>query len=275
MEKVNAISDTEKIEADNLEIQEFFKSKGKLSESNLLNPIKKSRNTQKNDNNNSIESNMDFLEFKELRVKKGYTQEKMAILLGVNKMIITQFEKNGYLSTLDTNIINAVLESKFIKEEGKLKGFRKLKTGPIEPDLFNSTNRKIIRGKKYNLTKKEPNIYSEELQKYRKLKGYTQEYLAHYLGVDRRTIINWENGKSIPKARLFYLDKLIAEWKTELLQLEGLGKSNETQIGYESFNYEKPIEVVETNLTLESKYIALLEEQIKSLKARLSKYEQA
>lgn len=41
MDKPNAISYAEKIEADNLEIQEFFTSKGKLSESNLLYPIKK------------------------------------------------------------------------------------------------------------------------------------------------------------------------------------------------------------------------------------------
>ena len=217
---------------------------------------------------------MNFLEFKELRVKKGFTQEKMGLLLGVDKMIITQFEKNGYLpTTLAANIIDAFLASEFIKKEGKLKGFCKLKTGPIEPDLFTSTNRKNIREKKYNLTTIEPNSYSEKLQKYRKLMGYSQEYLADYLGVNRRSIINWEQGKAIPKSRLFYLDKLITEWKVELSQLEGLEKSNETGIGHESINHKKPIEVVETNLTLESKYIALLEEQIKSLKARLSKYE--
>lgn len=273
MDKSNAISYAEKIEADNLEIQEFFTSKGKLSESNLLYPIKKNINTQKNDKINLIDISMNFLEFKEFRVKKGYTQEKMGLLLGVDKMIITQFEKNGCLPTLAANIIDAILASEFIKKESKLKGLRKLKTGPIEPDLFTTTNRKNIRGKKYNLSTIEPNSCSENLQKYRKLMGYSQEYVADHLGVNRRTIINWEQGKAIPKSRLFYLDKLIKEWKVELSQLVGSEKSNETRIGHESINHKKPIEEVETNITLESKYIALLEEQIELLKARLSKYE--
>lgn len=47
IDKLNAISDTEKIEATNLEIQEFFRSKVKLSESILLNPIKKGEELKK------------------------------------------------------------------------------------------------------------------------------------------------------------------------------------------------------------------------------------
>lgn len=47
MNKLNAISDAEKIEADNLETQEFFKSKLKLFESILLNPIKKAEELKK------------------------------------------------------------------------------------------------------------------------------------------------------------------------------------------------------------------------------------
>lgn len=102
---------------------------------------------------------------------------------------------------------------------------------------------------------------------------FTHQSLGNLLGVDRRTIINWENGNTIPKARFLNLNKLIAEWKIELSEAEGFGKSNETQVAHELFYHKKPIEVVETNPTLESKYIALLEEQIKSLKAKLSKYE--
>ena len=215
---------------------------------------------------------MNFLEFKELRIKKGYTQDKMGILLGVDKMTITQFEKNGDIPTLAQNVINAVLESEFINKEGKLKGFRKLKTGPIEPDLFNFQDKKNV-GEKNTKIKKEISRHGAELKRYRKLMGFTHQSLGDSLGIDRRTILNWENGSTIPKSRLLFLDKLIAGWKIELSKLEGLGKAIETQVAQELFDNEKPIEVEETNPTLESKYIALLEEQIKSLKARLSKYE--
>ncbi len=216
---------------------------------------------------------MNFLEFKELRVKKGYTQDKMGILLGIDKMTITQFEKNGDIPTLALNVINAVLESEFINKEGKLKGFRKLKTGPIEPDLFNFKDKKKVGEKKDTRITKEISWYGAELKKYRKLMGFTHQSLGDLLGLDRRTIFNWENGSTIPKARFLFLDKLIAGWKIELSELDIFGKAKETQVTHELYCNEKPIEVVETNPTLESKYISLLEEQIKSLKTRLSKYE--
>lgn len=111
----------------------------------------------------------------------------------------------------------------------------------------------------FNAITKVTSGYSDELKKYRKLMGFTQQSLGDSLGLDRRTILNWENGRTtIPNSKKKSLDELIAKWKIKLSELDG---------------FEKPIEVVETNPTLESKYIALLEEQIKSLKARLSKYE--
>ncbi|MBE6025185.1 MAG: helix-turn-helix domain-containing protein [Cellulosilyticum sp.] len=41
-------------------------------------------------------------------------------------------------------------------------------------------------------------MLSENLQLLRKIKGYSQEYVAEKIGVARQTIAKWENDESIP-----------------------------------------------------------------------------
>lgn len=48
-----------------------------------------------------------------------------------------------------------------------------------------------------------------DIVKFRNSQGITQEELGEILGVDRRTIINYEQGKKIPATRMKILEYLI------------------------------------------------------------------
>ena len=41
--------------------------------------------------------------------------------------------------------------------------------------------------------------FSNNLIKYRKIKGYTQDDLAEKMGVSRQSVSKWENGESMPE----------------------------------------------------------------------------
>lgn len=144
----------------------------------------------------------------------------------------------------------------------KLKDFSKLKVESSDVDLFNLKNiNKVVEIKNIKTTKL-ANTYSQKLIDYRKKMNFTQQYFAHSLGLSTKTIVNWEKGETIPKSRFLMLDRILANEEIPSSEIEELSKSNEI-----------PIIVAQTNQTIESKYIAKLEEEIVMLRSRLSKYE--
>lgn len=65
-----------------------------------------------------------------------------------------------------------------------------------------------------------------EIKKRRKDAGLTQEKLAEMLGVERRTVINYENGGVIPQGKSVLLDKIFTEIENdELITIESLVKA--------------------------------------------------
>ena len=53
------------------------------------------------------------------------------------------------------------------------------------------------------------NISAEEIVKYRKSKGLSQEDLASILGVSKNTVYNYERGEKIPDSKIQILYKTI------------------------------------------------------------------
>lgn len=49
----------------------------------------------------------------------------------------------------------------------------------------------------------------EEIKRFRKSKGLTQEQLAKIIGVSKRTILNYEKGEMIPKTKINILKEII------------------------------------------------------------------
>jgi predicted transcriptional regulator len=73
-----------------------------------------------------------------------------------------------------------------------------------------------------------------DVKNLRKKLNLTQVEFAEFIGVDRRTIINYEQGEPIPKSRQVYFTTLMEEFesknslpKTEILNVEkGLPNHN-------------------------------------------------
>lgn len=98
-----------------------------------------------------------------------------------------------------------------------------------------------------------------DVKNLRKKLNLTQVEFAEFIGVDRRTIINYEQGEPIPKSRQVYFTTLMEEFesknslpKTEILNVEKGMPNHNTEI----------VEIEKKSL-LDSKYIKALEELIK------------
>ena len=68
-----------------------------------------------------------------------------------------------------------------------------------EPDLFSNRNNNL----------KNINMNSIEVKKIREEFGLTQQKFADKIGVDRRTVINWELGRTIPDSKVKQLNLLL------------------------------------------------------------------
>lgn len=70
--------------------------------------------------------------------------------------------------------------------------------------------------------------FGKRIRKYRKLKGWSQEYLAEKVDVAMKTISQWENGKSfIEHANLIKLSNILGVSEDVLL---GTPKDKQTSI---------------------------------------------
>lgn len=97
MEKLNTLSEKEKLEADALEIQEYFKSKAKPFLP-ALNSAKKSARTSKSDKIKSKDNyNNNGLKLKRARIEIRFTQGKLSDLLGISKDIINHYENDVHI----------------------------------------------------------------------------------------------------------------------------------------------------------------------------------
>ncbi|TPR12211.1 helix-turn-helix transcriptional regulator [Apilactobacillus timberlakei] len=65
---------------------------------------------------------------------------------------------------------------------------------------------------------------SKELKKQRKYKGFTQEYVANYLHVSRKTISSWENDHGLPNKE--YLDSINELYGTKIKFISKDNKKN-------------------------------------------------
>lgn len=70
-------------------------------------------------------------------------------------------------------------------------------------------------------------MINENLQLLRKVKGYSQEFVAEEIGVTRQTIAKWENGESIPD--VISSNKLAELYEVALDDLVNF-KANEMEI---------------------------------------------
>jgi DNA-binding transcriptional regulator YiaG len=83
-------------------------------------------------------------------------------------------------------------------DEDEIQEFYRSKAKLFEPDLFSNKNNNLIN----------VDMGSKEVKKIREEFNMTQQGFADFLGVDRRTVVNWEQGKKIPesKVKLFKLE---------------------------------------------------------------------
>jgi transcriptional regulator with XRE-family HTH domain len=207
---------------------------------------------------------MNYLEFKKSRLRIGLTQEKIGNMFGVAKVFITEYENTGTIPTLQLQTINSFLESK-LHEEPKLKGFSRLTQNPIEPELFYEKTENNRRVQKIDFNQEKASFSNINLKDLRMKMKLTQVGFADLIGVDRRTIINYEQGTKIPKARVSQLQLLYEKEKLKGLDYLKNIKSMP--------NVPELLDVIKPILTTEQKYVALLEEEIDRLKTRLLQYE--
>lgn len=73
-----------------------------------------------------------------------------------------------------------------------------------------------------------------EIIKIRKNLGKTQLEFAEYLGVDRRTVINYEQGKKIPASRIKLLKGLLSDDGENLYDLKNYKLPKKVEIGIET-----------------------------------------
>ena len=187
MKKLNDIKRISEYKADNIEIQKFFKSKKKLYNPVLINT---------EINNKSNENNLKGLDLKKLRIKMSLTQEKLAVLLGIDKDFIYSFENNINIPISEKIIINSFFETKKFKEK------------PFEPDLFNIEQQIEVKQKLIVMNGLDIISIREEFK-------MTQQSFAELLGINRKTVMNWEKGMLVPKSKVLHIDLLVDRWRRE------------------------------------------------------------
>jgi DNA-binding XRE family transcriptional regulator len=120
-----------------------------------------------------------------------------------------------------------------------------------------------------------------ELLKIREKLGYTQKEFAEIIGVDRRTIINYEQGRKIPNTKIILLNTFLNQgfpdlkgdkeesinWKTNILDLELRNLNREV------IDLKDHIKTLKESLESKSKLANIYESEITLLKKRLVYFE--
>jgi DNA-binding transcriptional regulator YiaG len=196
---MNQFNEISELEADNIEIQNFFKSKKKLYNPVLFNIV----------NVNQIEEKqkpiiMDAFEVKKIREELGLSQQKFADQIGVDRRTVVNWEQGKTIPESKIKLLKLMSTGIFKEKEFNTVS----KVTLTEPDLFNNVN--LIE------EKQKPIIMNAlDVKKIREELYLTQQKFAKEIGVDRRTVANWEQGKLIPESKI------------KLLKLISLGNSAE------------------------------------------------
>lgn len=111
------------------------------------------------------------------------------------------------------------------------------------------------------------NILGKNIRKYRELKGYSQEYMAHELDITQSSYAKLENDSTkITVERLFSIAQLLEMEMTELLDLKNQTIYNQdlkdSAVGHQSVQnlYQENKEVYQDLLKAKDEQIALLKE---------------
>lgn len=147
-------------------------------------------------------------------------------------------------------------------DEEEIQEFLKSKAKLFEPDL--NCNKKQTK-KEENIKLKYSFMKDIDIIKIRRDLGKTQQEFAEFIGVDRRTIINYEQGKKIPASRVKLLNQLLEDNKTKNAKPEEFNKLKEKFIEPSLFQNEN----INKDNEYELKYISQLEAEIAELKREL------
>ena len=119
-------------------------------------------------------------------------------------------------------------------------------------------------------------IIAKNIKKYRELKGFSQEYMAHQLSVNQSTYAKMENSSTkITIDKLFSVAKLLETDVSEILDLKNQTIYNQdlkdNAIGHQQIEnlHQENKEVYQELLKAKDEQIALLKEQIIFYKSKL------
>ena len=119
-------------------------------------------------------------------------------------------------------------------------------------------------------------IIAKNIKKYRELKGFSQEYMAHQLSVNQSTYAKMENSSTkITIDKLFSVAKLLEADVSEILDLKNQTIYNQdlkdNSVGHQQVEnlYQENKEVYQELLKAKDEQIALLKEQIIFYKSKL------
>ena len=119
-------------------------------------------------------------------------------------------------------------------------------------------------------------IIAKNIKKYRELKGFSQEYVAHQLNINQASYAKLENNSTkITIDRLFSIAKLLETEISEILDLKNQTIFNQTDneianaFGKVEHYYQENKEVYQELLKAKDEQIALLKEQIIFYKSKL------
>ena len=119
-------------------------------------------------------------------------------------------------------------------------------------------------------------VIAKNIKKYRELKGFSQEYMAHQLSVNQSTYAKMENSSTkITIDKLFSVAKLLETDVSEILDLKNQTIYNQdlkdNSIGHQQVDnlHQENKEVYQELLKAKDEQIALLKEQIIFYKSKL------
>lgn len=107
-----------------------------------------------------------------------------------------------------------------------------------------------------------------EIKEIRNKLGLSQEKFASLIAVDRRTIINYEQGKKIPDSKVKLLNLILEAEKTKEAEQEELNNVKEEPVEPSLFQNEN----FHISKEFELNYISKLEAEIAELKRELFFY---
>jgi DNA-binding transcriptional regulator YiaG len=158
---------------------------------------------------------------------------------GVISKELNSFNEIDHRTQINFELGNTVLnEKEYNADDDEIQGFFSSKAKLFEPNLFYNKNNKL----------KNTNMNSIDVKKIRLEFELTQQGFANFIGVDRRTVVNWEKGNKIPDS------------KVKLFELLMEGKRNATESVPQEAE-SKPIPSADLN-----REILELKDHIKTLK---------